>query len=178
MNQALSIWNKLQNKPLGKWLFSKVICWKAPYFSTIAPRFEELRPGYARVSMKKCRAVHNHIGTVHAIAACNLAELGAGTMMEASLSTSMRWLPKGMTVQYLKKCETDLTAEATAADFTDGPARDVVVSVDMKDAHGIIVVHADIHVCQSAKASGVSRQFSRTTQFPHHLVLSPAAYNP
>ena len=105
------MWNKLKDKPLGKWLFTRVICWKAPYFSTIAPRFEELKPGYARVSLRKRRAVQNHIGTVHAIAACNLAELGAGTMMEASLPASMRWLPKGMTVQYLKKCETDLTAD-------------------------------------------------------------------
>lgn len=93
MNQALSIWNKLQNKPLGKWLFSKVICWKAPYFSTIAPRFEELRPGYARVSMKKCRAVHNHIGTVHAIAAGNLAEktrTAISSSMPISTCTSVR----------------------------------------------------------------------------------------
>ena len=151
MNQALSMWNKLRNMPLGKWLFSKVICWKAPYFSTIAPRFEELRPGYAKVSMKKRRAVQNHIGTVHAIAACNLAELGAGTMMEASLPASMRWLPKGMTVQYLKKCETALTAEATATDLAEGPARDVTVNVDLKDTHGNIVVHADINMYVSPR---------------------------
>ena len=144
MSQVLSIWNRMQDKPLGKWLFSRIICWKAPYFGTIAPRFEVLQPGYAKVSMKKRRAVQNHIGTVHAIAACNLAELAAGTMMEAGLAASMRWLPKGMTVQYLKKCETDLIAEATTADLAAGPARDVAVSVDMRDAHGNVVVHADI----------------------------------
>ncbi len=144
MSQALSLWLKLQDKPLGKWLYSQILCWKAPYFSTISPRYEELRPGYARISMKKHRAVHNHIGTVHAIAACNLAEMCAGTMIEASLPRSMRWLPKAMTVQYLKKCETDLVGEATANDFAEGPPRDVIVGVDIKDAHGNIVVHADI----------------------------------
>jgi len=153
MSQALSMWNRLRDKPLGKWLFSQVICWKAPYFGTIAPRFEELRPGYARVSMKKRRAVQNHIGTVHAIAACNLAELGAGTMMEASLPVSMRWLPKGMNVRYLQKCLTDLSAEATATDFSAGPAREVVVRVDMKDAHGNIVAHADINMHVSPRKS-------------------------
>ena len=66
MNPVLNMWNRLQGKPLGKWLFSKVICWKAPYFATISPRFEELKPGHARVSLKKRRAVENHIGTVHA----------------------------------------------------------------------------------------------------------------
>ncbi len=86
MNRVLSLWQTLENKPLGKWLFSRIICWKAPYFATIKPRFEEFRPGFSRVSMPKRRAVHNHIQTVHAIALCNLAEIGAGTMMEASLS--------------------------------------------------------------------------------------------
>ena len=145
------MWNKLQGKPLGRWLFSRVICWKAPYFATISPRFEVLSPGYARVSLIKRRAVENHIGTVHAIAACNLAELGAGTMMEASLPTSMRWLPKGMNVQYLKKCETDLTAECTTDDFAEGPARDVIVHVAMKDTDGNVVVHAEINMYVSPR---------------------------
>ena len=151
MSRVRSLWHSLADKPLGKALFSRIICWKAPYFSTIAPRFEELRPGYARVSMPKRRAVHNHIQTVHAIAICNLAELGAGTMMEASLPATMRWLPKGMSVQYLKKAESGLTAECTATDIAEGPARDVVVSVDVKDVAGNVVAHADINMYVSPK---------------------------
>ena len=145
------MWIRLKDKPMGKWLFARAVCWKAPYFSTISPRFEELKPGYARVSLKKRRAVENHIGTVHAIAACNLAELGAGTMMEASLPASMRWLPKGMSVQYLKTCKTDMVAECTVGDFTEGPARDVNVSVDMRDTGGNLVVHADINMYVSPR---------------------------
>jgi acyl-coenzyme A thioesterase PaaI-like protein len=155
MSRVLTLWNRMRDKPLGKWLFARVICWKAPYFATIAPRFEELRPGYSRVSLKQRRAVQNHIGTVHAIAACNLAELGAGTMMEASLPASMRWLPRGMSVQYLKTCQTDMTAEATTTDFDEGPARDVVVAVDMKDTHGNVVVHADINMYVSPRKKAV-----------------------
>ena len=151
MNKALAMWTRLKDKPMGKWLFARAVCWKAPYFSSISPRFEELKPGYARVSLKKRRAVENHIGTVHAIAACNLAELGAGTMMEASLPSSMRWLPRGMSVQYLKTCKTDLVAECTVGDFGEGPARDVVVNVDMKDAEGNLVVHVDINMYVSPR---------------------------
>ena len=44
---------------------------KAPYFSTIKPQFKTLRPGYCEVSMKKRRAVLNHLGSVHAIAELN-----------------------------------------------------------------------------------------------------------
>ena len=140
----MTLWEKLSTKPMGKWVFGKIVCRNVPYFSTIRPSFEEFRPGFSRVSMKKRRAVENHIATVHAIAACNLAECGAGTLMEASLPATMRWLPKAMYVQYLKKCETDLTAECTAADFGEGVARDVIVKVDVKDTNGNIVVHADI----------------------------------
>lgn len=155
MSEALALWKRFSGKPLGKWMFSRLICWKVPYFSTIAPRFEALSFGHARVSMKKRRAVHNHIGTVHAIAVCNLAELAGGTMLEASLPRSMRWLPRGMNVQYLKKAETDLVAEAGVAnptvDLAEGPARDVVVGVDIKDRAGNVVVHADISMYVSPR---------------------------
>lgn len=151
MSQVQNLWDKFSAKPFGKTIFSKIICWKAPYFGTIKPTFEEMRPGYSRVSMKKRRAVHNHIQTVHAIAMCNLAELGAGTMMEASLSSNMRWLPRGMNVQYLKKAETDIVAECVAEDIADGPARDVIVKCDIKDSGGNIVCHADITMYVSPK---------------------------
>ena len=144
MANIMALWKKLSDKPMGKWIFGKAVCHTVPYFSTIKPRFEEFRPGYTRVSMRKRRPVENHIHTVHAIAVCNLAECGAGTLMEASLPSSMRWLPKSMNVQYLKKSETDLVAECTTSDFAEGPARDVVVNVDVKDTGGNIVVHADI----------------------------------
>ena len=64
MSPALAAWRRLEAKPFGKALFSRFVCWKAPYFATFAPRFEELRPGYARVTMPRRRAVTNHIGTV------------------------------------------------------------------------------------------------------------------
>jgi hypothetical protein len=60
--------------------------------------------------MKKRRAVQNHIKSVHAIAMCNLSELAAGTMLEVTLPQSMRWIPKNMTVEYLKIAKTDLKA--------------------------------------------------------------------
>ena len=100
---VLATWNKMSVRPFGKWLFSRAVSFKAPYFASIKPRFEEMKPGYAKVSMKKRRSVENHIGTVHAIACCHLAEVAAGTLLEASLPKTMRWLPRSMNVQYLKK---------------------------------------------------------------------------
>ncbi len=109
----LSQYRRITRWPGGHWLFSRAVCFKAPYFGTIAPRFVALEPGRCEVRIRDRRRVHNHIGTVHAIALCNLAELGAGVMTDASLPASMRWIPKGMTVQYLKKATGTMHAVAT-----------------------------------------------------------------
>ena len=112
-NKTPATWQRLAAIPGGKWAFSRLVCWKAPYFASIRPMFEVLRPGHCEVRMPKKRAVLNHIGTVHAIAMCNLAERAAGTMTDSTVPSTHRWIPKGMTVEYLRKAETGLRAVAT-----------------------------------------------------------------
>ena len=129
---------------VGPRLFSRGVAFVAPYFSTIAPLFVVLEPGRCEVAMKNRRAVHNHLGTVHAIAMCNLCEITAGAMIEATLPKTLRWIPRGMTVRYLKKAETDLVArshmEAPARDFVG----DLVLPVQVFDTRGQVVMEADI----------------------------------
>ena len=114
-HRILSTYRTLSGTPGGKWLFSKLVCWKAPYFSSIAPRIETLEPGRCVATIRHRRAVTNHIGTVHAIALCNLAEFTGGLGCDASIPASMRWIPKGMTVAYLKKAVGTMRATATPA---------------------------------------------------------------
>ncbi|WP_206861501.1 hotdog fold domain-containing protein [Lysobacter changpingensis] len=109
----LSLYRRITRWPAGHWLFSRAVCFKAPYFGTIAPCFVSLEPNRCEVRIRDRRRVHNHLGTVHAIALCNLAELAAGVMTDASLPTSMRWIPKGMTVEYLKKATGTMHGVAT-----------------------------------------------------------------
>ena len=81
-----------------------------------------LEPGRCEATIRATAArVHNHIGTVHAIALCNLAELCAGLMTDASLPRGMRWIPKGMTVRYLKKARGTLRGVATPDDPAASP---------------------------------------------------------
>lgn len=152
-NFTLSTWNRLSKFPCGKWLFSKIVCWKAPYFGSIRPKFEELRAGYCVVSIKKRRSVLNHIGTVHAIAMCNMAELAAGTMTDATVpATTHRWIPKGMTVEYLKKAGTNLRAIAelkTPPRFEE--AADLPVTVSVLDDQNQIVFRGVILMWVSPK---------------------------
>jgi acyl-coenzyme A thioesterase PaaI-like protein len=113
MTGLLRLWQRMARWPGGSWLFSRAICFKAPYFGTISPRFTVLDHGRCEALIKDRRRLHNHIGTVHAIALCNLAELTAGVMTDASLPKGMRWIPKGMSVQYLKKASGLLRGVAT-----------------------------------------------------------------
>ena len=80
----------------------------APYSANIRPRFTHVSPGHLELSMKKRRAVCNHMNTVHAVAMANLIELTASAAVVANIPSSARWIPSGMNIQYLKKAKTNL----------------------------------------------------------------------
>ena len=94
--------------------------------------------------MKKKRKVANHLGTIHVIAIANLCELAAGTLMEGGLISSMRWIPKGMNIQYIAKANSNLKATATMPVIEEGVINDVTVPVSVIDEYGVEVVRADI----------------------------------
>ena len=151
-NFTLSMWQRLSAKPAGKWAFSRLVCWKAPYFASIRPRFQALRPGYCSITIKKRRAVQNHIGTVHAIAMCNLAELAAGTMTDVTVPGDYRWIPKGMTVEYLARAETDLVAVAEIEPLPQFESSvELPVTVDVTDIRNQRVFRAVITMWVSEK---------------------------
>lgn len=84
---------------------------------------------------------------MHAIASCNAAEVAMGMLMEATVPTTHRWIPKAMTVNYLDKATTSLraTARIDVPDFaaiTEGV--ELAVPVSITDRSGKEVVHADI----------------------------------
>lgn len=152
MSMALNLYTKLAKYPAGKWLFSKLLGFKAPYFRSIRAIFHELRPGYVEIHMKNRWSVRNHIGTVHAIASCNLCELAGGTLVDASLPKSMRWIPKGMEVQYLAKATSNVRAVCKIDDYAEWTeAGDKVVAVSILDKNDVEVVHADITMYISPK---------------------------
>ncbi len=149
---TLAIWQRLTRLPAGRWLFSKLVCFKAPYFASIRPKFITLRPGYSELQIKKRRAVLNHIGTVHAIAICNMAELAAGTAADVTIPTTHRWIPTGMTVEYLKKANTDLRAIAELDDIPPSDGKiEIPVNVNVMDTENNIVLHAVITMRISPK---------------------------
>ena len=98
--------------------------------------------------MQKWWLVHNHLGTVHAIASCNLAEYAMGVLAEAAVPASHRWIPIGMEVRYLATAKTSVTAEAqwSAPPQFGAEKEDVTVEVAIRDDAGNEAVHASIHL--------------------------------
>ena len=143
---VLSLYRRITRWPAGHWLFSRAVCFKAPYFASITPRIETLEANCCVATIRHRRRVSNHLGTVHAIALCNLAELSAGLMTDASLPPSMRWIPKGMTVEYLKKATGTMhgvaTPDSPLVESTAG--YDLPVSVVVTDQAGDAVFRAKI----------------------------------
>ncbi len=129
MSQFLAMYNQM-----GPEQFAKGVSQIAPYFSTIDPEFVMLRPGYAEVILRNQKKVHNHLGTIHAIAMCNAAELVAGLTTDVSIPDGARWIPQGMNVEYLAKAKTDLKVMIDAEDVDFSQEGQVVVPVAAYDA--------------------------------------------
>ncbi len=146
MSRALSVYNKLHGLPLGKYLFSRIICLMAPYFKTIKPRFVELKPGYCEIRMKNRKAIRNHLNSVHAIAMCNLCELAGGTALDVTLPSHLRWIPRGMEVQYIKMAKTNLKGTCSIPGDTIKGKGSLPVTVSVTDTGGIEVMKAIINM--------------------------------
>ena len=128
MSQVLSLWRTCRSIPVvGARLFSFAFARKAPYFSSVRPRFTVIEPNHAELVVPDRRRVHNHLGTVHAIALCNGLEAAMGALAEATIPSSRRWIPKGMTVSYTAKAVGDITcvAETDPEQWTSDALPDV-----------------------------------------------------
>ena len=105
MSALLTLWKKTSGLPGGKKIFSTIYSQKAPYFGSIHATVTEMRPNYAELHLPKRRSVQNHIGTIHAIALCNGAEMAMGALAEATCPSDKSWLPKSMSIAYTAKSD-------------------------------------------------------------------------
>lgn len=153
MNSTAALLAKFKKMPFGLRLFTRAICFKAPYFASIRPVFTRLEAGHGEARMTKRRSVQNHLGTVHAIAMGNLCELVAGTTLEISIPKTHRWIPKSMNIKYLAKAQTNVRATTTIdlSSWPEGGSKNVFVEVF--DTAGQLVVTADIEMYVSRKKS-------------------------
>lgn len=139
MSQTLAAFNAF-----GAESFGNMVCQQAPYFSTIQPELMDLKPNFAEARVPFRKEITNHIGTVHAIAMCNAAELVAGLMTDASIPNGAKWIPQAMSVKYLAKAKTTLRAVANGEEIDWDTAGEKTVPVEVFDEDNQRVFTADI----------------------------------
>jgi acyl-coenzyme A thioesterase PaaI-like protein len=146
MTTTLSLYRRLSALPGGRRLFTAAFRRRAPYFASAHIDVQAMAPHYGEVTVPLRRSTQNHIGTVHAIAVCNGLEAAMGLLAEATVSPGMRWLPKGMEVEYLAKADSEITcvAESTTADWDGAP--DVPVRVMATTTDGTVAVRGIIRL--------------------------------
>jgi acyl-coenzyme A thioesterase PaaI-like protein len=152
MPSILERYQRLSKLPGGKFIFAKLVGLSAPFFSKIKPIFVDLRPAYCETQIKDRRSVRNHIGTINAGALCSMAEMTGGLALDSIVPSSMRWIPKTMTVHYIAKATGTITAvsEFDPALVAEG---DVVIPIVVSNASGDTVFTADITFYLSKKPS-------------------------
>ncbi len=146
----LKLYKQCAALPFGNRIFSLAFGFAAPYFLTIRATVNDLKPGYSSISMNQRWAVQNHLKTVHAIAVCNLVEMTMGLTAEASIPSHLRWIPKGMDVNYLKKASGKLTATCQIDQdklfLLPSYPGGIELPVEVHDENGILVTSASVSV--------------------------------
>jgi acyl-coenzyme A thioesterase PaaI-like protein len=143
-NVIREAWDRLSGLPGGRRLFSRLIGMAAPYTGSIGAQVEELGPGRARVHLDDRRAVRQHLGSVHAIALCNLAEMCGNLAVAYTLADGMRFIVSGLSIDYEKKARGRVTAETEIEIPPSIGTHDLEVLVRLRDAAGDEVARATL----------------------------------
>lgn len=141
-NMIRDAWNLLAGMPGGKALFSRIVGRTAPYTGTIGASVVALRPGFAQVELADRRGLRNHLGSIHAIALANLAELTGNVALFYSMPDDARFIVAGMEIEYVKKARGHLTATSDCPIPATSERREYRVPVSIRDASGDEVAHA------------------------------------
>jgi acyl-coenzyme A thioesterase PaaI-like protein len=151
----LRLWRCADRLPAGALAFSRLFALRAPYFASVRPRFSVIEPNRAELVVRDRRRVHNHLGTVHAIALCNGMEAAMGALAEASIPPGKRWIPRGMQVAYTARATSDVTCIAeTDPKVWAGSDPDVPVRVRGVLEDGTVVVEGVISLWVTERPAG------------------------
>ena len=137
-----NLWRRLAPLPGGKALFTFLLGRMTPYSGSIGARVDELEPGWCRVALRDRRRVRNHLGSIHAMALANLAEMASGLAVLVGLPADVQGIVTGFSITYLKKARGLLTAECRAERLNVTAEQEYEAAVAVTDAQGNVVARA------------------------------------
>lgn len=135
-NLIREAWDTLSPLPGGKLMFSQLIGRTAAYTGTIRATVDELRPGYAKASMRDRAKLRNHLRSVHAIALANLAELTGNIALAYSMPDDARFIVAGLSIEYVKKARGTIVGECTCPPLEGSERKEYPVPVTLRDGTG------------------------------------------
>jgi acyl-coenzyme A thioesterase PaaI-like protein len=142
--RLLKLWRQLSPLPGGQWIFAQIFSRIVPYSGSVRPRIRVLEPGRAEVEIPDIRANRQHLGSVHAIALMNVAEMASGLAMMAGLPDSVRGIVTNLSITYHKKARGTIRAVSKVAVPTVTEDREFDVISECLDPSGAIVATATV----------------------------------
>lgn len=143
--RLLALWRRLSALPGGEWLFGKIFARTVPYSGSVKPRIKILEPGHAEVEIPDIRANRQHLGSVHAIALMNVAEMASGLAMMAGLPDGVRGIVTSLSMTYHKKARGTIRAVSRVTVPTVTVDQDFEVLAECFDPSGAKVATGVVH---------------------------------
>lgn len=140
----LKLWKRLSPLPGGQWLFAMIFGRIVPYSGSVGPRIRHLEPGYVRVEIPDRRSNRQHLGSVHAIALMNVAEMASGLAMMSALPEGIRGIVTNISIEYLKKARGTITAVSRVSVPTVTSDTDFDVISECLDRENVVVARATV----------------------------------
>lgn len=141
----LNLWARLSPLPGGRWLFSHMLAWHAPYSGSTGAHVLMLEPGHCIVRLKDKRRVRNHLNSIHAIALVNLGELCSGLALLSGLPASVRGIVVDISTEYMKKARGTLLAECRCDIPSVSEDCEYRVQADIRDRQQVLVARTTVN---------------------------------
>ena len=139
-------WTRLSRMPGGKWAFSRMIGTAAPYTGSMGARVNDLQDGHAEVELRDRRRVRNHLRCIHAVALANLAELTGSLAVGFGLPPGMRFIPIGLSIEYVKKARGTITATSDCVIEATNSEYELEAPISLKNPEGEEVAVAKLRI--------------------------------
>jgi acyl-coenzyme A thioesterase PaaI-like protein len=149
-NRLARVVHKFDGYPAGlrRFLITWAFGGTVHFVRTAGVKFQELTEERAVLILANKRRVRNHIGTVHAAAVALIGETATGAVFGMSVPDDKLPILKSMRINYIKKSEGALRAEAwlspvQRASFVRDEKGDIAVPVKISDETGEATVDCE-----------------------------------